>query len=70
MGAICSCTSSKQSINNNVKQTIPVVEESKKTPVFHSSQEILDDNFKTSITKAIDEHIVTVPTTYQRYGIR
>ncbi|CAF1191857.1 unnamed protein product [Adineta steineri] len=65
MGAICSCTSGKKPSTKDVKQKIPVVEESKKTQVFNSSQEILDDNFKTSITKAIDEHIVTVPTAYQ-----
>ncbi|CAF4167800.1 unnamed protein product, partial [Adineta steineri] len=65
MGAICSCTSGEKSSTKDVKQKIPVIEESKKTQVFNSSQDILDDNFKTSITKAIDEHIVTVPTAYQ-----
>lgn len=33
--------------------------------IDHTSQEILDENFKREITTGIDEHMATIPTAFQ-----
>jgi len=72
----CGCTKKQQSDENGVEHKKPVAPEPNKTQLsnvsksesienIHSSQEILDDDFKSQITKPIDEYIASVPTAYQ-----
>ncbi|CAF1214751.1 unnamed protein product [Rotaria sp. Silwood1] len=74
MGALCACASSKKPSIKTTEQSISIISESFKTQVsnvsestisIHSSDHILDDDFRARITDAIDVYIVSIPIVYQ-----
>ncbi|CAF1042552.1 unnamed protein product [Rotaria sordida] len=74
MGAFCVCGSSKKPSLKKIDQKTPVVSESYKTQLsdipestisIHSSDEILDDDFRARITEAIDIYITSIPIAYR-----
>ncbi|CAF3483736.1 unnamed protein product [Rotaria sp. Silwood1] len=74
MGALCACTSSKKPSIKTTEQSTLIISEPFKTQVsnvsestisIHSSDHILDDDFRARITEAIDVYIVSIPIVYQ-----
>jgi hypothetical protein len=75
MGIVLACCSrNKSTDNDDADQKKPEASKSIETEPsnlhesntnIHTAEEILDDNFKTQITEAIDEHMASVPTSYE-----